>query len=304
MHHPVLIAAVFSPFSSDNALALGQVAHQAEWLASRGVDGVFVAGTTGESLSLSLPERMQLIETWAGVASSVGLSLFAHVGASSQIDSIALAQHADDVGVDAISAMAPNYFKPATCADLAAYLGEIASAASATPFYYYDIPSWTGVTFRSSEILSTFATTIPTLAGIKYTSNDWIDFARCVAIASTNYRLFWGCDEALLAGLVLGAHGAIGSTYNFAARQAREVVHAFQNNDFASAREAQLGVIHIVDALAQYDYLPAAKALMGILGVDCGPVRSPLRTLDHGQIQELRHCVTSLGLTPLKSHRG
>ena len=118
----MLIAAVFSPFSSDGTLAVHQVLRQAEWLASSGVDGVFVAGTTGESLSLSLAERMQLVEAWSGVASSVGLSLFAHVGTSSQIDSITLAKHAADVGVDAISAMAPSYFKPATCEDLAPYL--------------------------------------------------------------------------------------------------------------------------------------------------------------------------------------
>lgn len=299
----MLIAAVFSPFSSDGTLAVHQVLRQAEWLASSGVDGVFVAGTTGESLSLSLAERMQLLEAWSGVASSVGLSLFAHVGASSQIDSITLAKHAADVGVDAISAMAPSYFKPATCEDLAAYLKEIASAASATPFYYYDIPSWTGVTFRSSEILSTFAEKIPTLAGIKYTSNDLADFARCIAIASTNFKLFWGCDEALLAGLVLGAHGAIGSTYNFAALQAKEVIDAFQKNDFATAREAQLKVIHIVDILARHGYLPASKALMGILGVDCGSVRSPLRPLDHDQVEKLRKQVSTLGLAIPKKYR-
>ena len=159
------------------------------------------------------------------------------------------------------------------------------------------------MTFRSSEILSTFAEKIPTLAGIKYTSNDLADFARCIAIASTNFKLFWGCDEALLAGLVLGAHGAIGSTYNFAALQAKEVIDAFQKNDFATAREAQLKVIHIVDILARHGYLPASKALMGILGVDCGSVRSPLRPLDHDQVEKLRKQVSTLGLAIPKKYR-
>lgn len=299
----MLIAAAYTPFVDDGSLAVGQVARQAEWLGSVGVDGVFIAGTTGESLSLSTAERMQLAEAWAEVARDHGLALFVHVGSASLVDSKALAAHAGRLGVEAISSMAPCYFKPATCGDLASYLAEIAAAAPATPFYYYDIPSWTGVSFRSSDLLEQHAARIPSLAGIKYTSSDLTDFERCIAAGDGRYTLFWGCDEALLAGLALGAHGAIGSSYNFAVAEARAVMEAFAKGDFPGARSAQLKVVQIVDALARHGYLRASKTLLGMLGVDCGTVRPPLTPLSQDEKEVLLSSCEPLGLACVRSGR-
>lgn len=293
----MLIAAVHTPFRDDGRLATDRVAVQAGWLAAAGVDGVFVGGTTGESLSLSTAERMELVAAWVPSARQHGLELYVHVGSPTLVDSQALAGQAGSLGVAAISAMAPCYFKPASCDDLAAFLGDIAAAAPGTPFYYYDIPSWTGVTFRSSDILEKHAGRIPTLAGIKYTSSDLVDFERCVAAGGGRFKLFWGCDEALLAGLALGAHGAIGSTYNFAAAETRQVIAAFRQGDFAAAREAQLKVVRLVDAIARHGYLRASKTVMSLLGIDCGSVRPPLRGLDAAEIRELRAACAAAGLS-------
>lgn len=292
----MLIAAAYTPFGVDGSLAVGQVAVQAEWLASLGVDGVFIAGTTGESLSLSTAERMTLAEAWSDAAPIHGLSLFVHVGCSSLVESCALASHAGRLQVAAISAMAPSYFKPATCADLATFLAEVAAAAPVTPFYYYDIPTWTGVSFRSSDLLEKHAASIPTLAGIKFSSSDLPDFERCVAAGDGRFKMFWGCDEALLAGLTLGAHGAIGSSYNFAAAEARRVQDAFHRGDLAAARTAQLKIVRIVDAIARHGYLRASKTLMGMLGIDCGAVRLPLAPLSHDEQEDLLRACEAVGL--------
>lgn len=292
----MLIAAVHTPFAADGSLTTRPITDQARSLAAAGVDGVFIAGTTGESVSLSVAERMKLAEAWSPAARQHRLALFVHVGSQSLVDARALAKHAGELAVDAISAMAPCYFKPATCEDLAAFLAEVAAAAPATPFYYYDIPSWTGVTFRSSELLETHADRIPSLAGIKYTSADLVDFQRCIAARGGRFRLYWGCDEALLAGLALGTHGAIGSTYNFAAAQARAVMNAFQRGDLAAARAAQGEIIRIVDAIARHGYLRASKSLMAMIGIDCGSVRPPLRPMDGGELPRLRSDCSAAGL--------
>jgi N-acetylneuraminate lyase len=303
---PQLIAAVHTPFDSNGGLRLESVSNQAATLAAAGVDGAFVAGTTGESLSLTVAERMALAEAWVEPARRHGLRLLVHVGAAALADAVTLARHAGDLGVDSISAMAPCYFKPASCADLAAFLAAIAAAAPRTPFYYYDIPSWTGVTFRSSDLLERYAAAIPTLAGIKYTSADLADFERCVAAAGGRYAIYWGTDEALLAGLTLGAAGAIGSTYNFAAAEARAVLDAYAAGDMPRARAAQLAVVRIVDLLASHGYMRAAKAVMGMLGVDCGTVRPPLRPATADEIAGLRRECAAAGLfnavgTPMAS---
>lgn len=293
---PQLIAAVHTPFSTEGGLRLESVAAQAALLAAGGVEGAFVAGTTGESLSLTVAERMDLAEAWVEPARRHGLRLLVHVGAAALADAVALARHAGQLGVDSISAMAPCYFKPPTCADLAAFLAEIAAAAPRTPFYYYDIPSWTGVTFRSSDLLERHAAAIPTLAGIKYTSADLTDFERCVAVGGGRYAIYWGNDEALLAGLALGAAGAIGSTYNFAAAEARAVMDAFAVGDMLRARAAQMQVVRIVDLLAGHGYMRAAKAVMGMLGVECGTVRPPLRPASGDELAALQRDCAAAGL--------
>lgn len=275
-----LIAAPHSPFDASGALMLAAVPRQAAHLAAAGIDGVFIGGTTGESLSLTVAERMALADAWLAPAREHRIRLFVHVGSSTVADAAALAAHADKLGVDAISAMAPSYFKPATVADLAASLAEIAAAAPGTPFYYYDISPLTGVTLRSSELLERHADAIPTLAGVKHSSPDIVDFERCVAAADGRYRIYWGCDEALVAGLALGAAGGIGSTYNFAAPLARGVIDAFHAGDMARARTLQLRTVRLVDALARHGYLRASKAVMAMQGVDVGSVRLPMRALD------------------------
>lgn len=299
----MLIAAAYTPFSADGSLCVSRVPELARWLAASGVDGVFIAGTTGESVSLSTTERMELAEAWAPAAREHRLALFVHVGASAIGDCRALARHAGGLRADAISAMAPSYFKPATCADLASFLGEIAASAPSTPFYYYDIPSLTGVTFRPSELLEKHVDRIPSLAGVKYTSADLVDFQRCVAAGGGRFTLLWGCDESLLAGLALGAHGAIGSTYNFAAPAARAVIDAFQRGDLVAARAAQLLVVRLVDAIARHRYLPASKTLMRLLGIDCGDVRSPLAPLSHDEVELLRSHCEAAGLACTGGHR-
>ena len=115
-----LIAATYTPFDAAGRLMLGVIPRLAAHLAASGVDGVFIGGTTGESLSLTVAERISLADAWVGPAREHGLKLMVHVGASAIADAVALAAHADGLGVEAISAMAPSYFKPATVADLAA----------------------------------------------------------------------------------------------------------------------------------------------------------------------------------------
>lgn len=274
-----LIAATHSPFDAVGELAVAAVPRQAAHLAAAGVDGVFIGGTTGESLSLTVAERMALADAWVAPAREHRLRLFVHVGSSTVADAAALAAHANALGVDAISAMAPSYFKPASVADLAACLAEIAAAAPATPFYYYDISPLTGVTLRSSDLLERHADGIPTLAGVKHSSPDIVDFERCVAAADGRFRIYWGCDEALVAGLALGAAGGIGSTYNFAAPLAREVIDACQAGDLPRARSLQIRTVRLVDMLARHGYLPASKAVMAMQGVEVGSVRLPLRAL-------------------------
>ena len=128
-----LIAAPFTPLKADGTLNLDQVGRYAEHLAGSGVTGAFIGGTTGEGASLSTEERRLLAVQWQRTRPK-GLKLIVHVGHQSLIDSRALAAHAQEIGADAIGALAPSFFRPGNVAELVACCAQIASAAPALPF--------------------------------------------------------------------------------------------------------------------------------------------------------------------------
>jgi N-acetylneuraminate lyase len=278
-----LIAAPHTPMDADGNFNPDAVALQAELLQEADVRGAFICGTTGESLSLAMSERMAVMEAWEHAADEA-FPLVVHVGGNSLTESRALAAHADDCGADAIAVMAPNFFKP-TLDDLIAYCAAIAEAAPDTPLYYYDIPAMTGVTIPTAAFLEQGAKSIPTLHGVKFTNHDLMTLQECLALGS--FDIVFGYDEMLLAGLSLGVRGAVGSTYNFAAPLYRRLIDAFERSDFLIARKAQLQSVRLIRTLQEFGFSRASKAMMTLVGVDCGPVRLPLRAMTAAETHEL-----------------
>jgi N-acetylneuraminate lyase len=292
-----LIAAPHTPFSPTGELDLAVVERQAELLARSQVSGAFVGGTTGEAHSLTVGERIALADRWLDVGRQMGLKVVIHVGHLCQRDAIALAEHAGRRGGDAIAALAPSYFVPADVSDLIRFLTPIA-AAGGVPFYYYDLPMLTHVRLPMAEFLARAATDIPTLAGLKYSNPDLVQLQECVRIAGGEFDVLFGCDEFLLAAIALGVKGAVGSTYNFAPTLYRRMSQAVKNQDWESARNEQAKSVKLVRTLGRYGFLPASKAVMALCGVDCGPVRPPLRPLTEEQKRALREDLEAAGLLP------
>ena len=100
--------------------------------------------------------------------------------------------------------------------------------------------------------------------------------------------MFWGSDEALLSGLVVGANGAIGSTYNYAAPLYRKIIDALENNDIAEARKWQQKAVEMVSLLFKYGGGGAGKAFMKIIGLDCGNFRPPIPSLSEKKLMDLK----------------
>jgi len=290
-----LVAAVHTPFHADGSLRLDVVEAQAGHLRSSGISLAFVGGTTGEGPSLSLEERRALARRWAHVARGTGLGVVIHVGSNCLADARALAAQAEELGALAVSAFAPSYFKPSDLDALVACCADVASAAPRTPFYFYDIPALTGVSLSTPDFLEQAGSRIPTLAGLKFTSPDLLAYQLCLRAGNGAFDVPWGNDETLLAALALGARGAVGSTYNFAAPLYRRMLRAFAAGDLAAARDEQLRSVEIVRVLSGYGYMGAAKAVMAMLGVDVGPPRLPNPALSAAQAGELRGRLEALG---------
>ena len=171
----------------------------------------------------------------------------------------------------------------------------IAAEAPHTPFYYYDIPALTGVTFPMEQFLRDAPARIPTLAGIKFTNPDLISYRRSLDVAANRLDLPWGVDETLLAALATGARGGVGSTYNWAPRLYQNLIAAHARGDLAEARRLQSLSIAMIDAIVATGFLGTAKALMTRLGVPVGPARLPLGNPTPAQVDALMAHLQSLG---------
>lgn len=291
-----LVSAPFTPFHADGSLNLEVIPAYAEMLARRGVSAAFVCGTTGEGASMSTAEREAVAKAWVD-ARPEGFRVIVHVGHTALPEARQLAAHAEAIGADAVSAMAPFFFKPQDAAALADWCASVAQAAPLLPFYYYNIPSMTGVSIPAVEFLQQAHERIPNLRGVKYTYEDMDDYRACLAFADGAYDILFGRDELLLEGWQAGARGAIGSTYNYASPLYTNLLEAIAADDLATARKLQDLSIAMIDVCNSVgvSHLAASKALMGMLGVDCGPVRAPLRTPEAGQIDQMKRGLEAIG---------
>lgn len=292
-----LIAATFTPFAPDGRLALDVIDRLAELLVQEGVVGVFVCGSTGEGMSLTVDERMRIAQRWVE-ASQDRLRVMVHVGHNCQSDACRLAEHASSINASATSCVAPGYFKPAHIDQLVEFLAPIAASGD-LPFYYYHIPALTGVDLPMVPFLQVAADDIPRLRGMKYTHLDFMEFRRCLELDNGRFELFWGRDEYLLATVAMtGAKAAVGTSYNYAAPTYLEMIDAFRAGRLDEARKLSASVFELIDVLLGMGGIAAGKTMLAMRGIDCGPVRPPLNNLSHDQKERLRSRVNHLGLLP------
>ena len=289
-----LIAAPFTALSPDGSLNLDLIESQARQLAVNGVRGAFICGTTGEGFSLTTEERMQVAERWLAVAPK-SLAVIVHVAHNNLDESQKLAAHAEQIGAYAIASIGSTFFKPASVEQLVDFCAPVAAAAPSLPFYYYHMPAMTGVNLPMLDFLRAAAKRIPNLAGIKFTDENLMSYVQCLNFEDGRYNILFGRDEILLAALALGATGAVGSTYNYMAPIYHKVMDAFKAGDLNAARHWQMVSIQIIAVMARHGGLPAGKAMMKIQGLDCGPVRPPLRNLTVEQYAVLQHDLAAVG---------
>jgi N-acetylneuraminate lyase len=293
-----LIAAPFTPMHPDGSLNLALIERQAHSLAENDVSGAFICGTTGEGISMTSAERMQVAERWVAVAPE-RLKIIVHVAHNSLSESQALAAHATKIGVHAVATIGPLFFRSSNVEELAGFCARVAEAAPNLPFYYYHMPVMTGLYLPMPEFLKFAGKRIPNFAGIKFTDEDLMCYCQCLKFENGRFNILFGRDEILLAALALGATGAVGSTYNYMAPIYHKVIAAFKNGNLETARSHQLAAMRIIAVMSAHGGLPAGKAMMKLIGLDCGPVRPPLRNLSPEELETFRGRLEEVGFPAL-----
>ncbi|XP_070122771.1 N-acetylneuraminate lyase isoform X12 [Equus caballus] len=192
-----LVAATITPMTEHGEINFSVIGQYVDYLVKeQGVKNIFVNGTTGEGLSLSISERRRVAEEWVTKGRNKLDQVVIHVGALSLKESQELAQHAAEIGADGIAVIAPFFLKPWNKDVLINFLKEVAAAAPALPFYYYHIPALTGVKIRAEEVLDGIQEKIPTFQGLKFSDTDLLDFGQCVdQNRQRQFAFLFGVDE-------------------------------------------------------------------------------------------------------------
>ncbi|MBT6167142.1 MAG: N-acetylneuraminate lyase [Verrucomicrobia bacterium] len=289
-----LVAAVVTPMNAKGDLDLSVVPRVVDYLASKGITGIYIAGSTGEGMSLTDEERRGVAEAYVGAAKG-RMKSFVQVGHNSLRASADLAGHAESIGADAVSATPTGYFKVSGEAELVEGLLPIVEAAPKTPFYYYHIPFLSGVNLDPIKLTDISMDRLPTFCGIKYSDGASLHNLPLLESVAPGLEFLSGSDEAYLMSVAQGYKAAVGSTYNYAAPIYNNVRKSLSVGDFKRAQVWQKHALEMITAMFETCGRSSLKVMMQMVGIDCGPVRRPIDPASPDQIIALRKRLDTMG---------
>lgn len=244
----------------------------------KGVKGVYVNGSSGECIYQSVEDRKIVLENVMEVAKGK-LTVICHVACNNTKDSMELARHAESLGVDAIAAIPPIYFRLPEYG-IAEYWNQMSAAAPNTDFIIYNIPQLAGVALTPS--LFEMMKKNPKVIGVKNSSMPVQDI-EMFASAGEDYIVFNGPDEQFLGGRVMGARAGIGGTYGAMPELFLQLNKLIANKDLERAKELQYAINQIIYKMVSGHgnmYAVIKEILRINSNLDIGSVRSPLTPLN------------------------
>ena len=282
--------AIVTPFDHAGGFDPAAMRRIVQHQLTAGVHGFYVCGGTGEGLLLSADERRAVLETVLDEVDDRAV-VIAHVGAFHTADTLALARHASDAGADAIAAMPPAYFYKLDSLALERYYWAVAQV-SRVPILIYNIPARTGVSV-TPEVLDRMLK-IDNIVGMKDSSGNIYQIGLFFS-GGKRPVIFNGEDTVLLAGLLAGACGGIGATYNMMPDLFVKLWQSFQQKDLETAAKTQLRINELIDALLVVNLFAGLKQTMAWMELECGEPRTPIRPLTEEETIRLRTSLESAG---------
>ncbi|MBL8232112.1 MAG: dihydrodipicolinate synthase family protein [Bryobacterales bacterium] len=274
-----IMPAIVTPVNDQLELNVASFEKLLARLYQAGCHGMYVCGQTGEGLQLPLSVREQALE--AAVANTpAGRSVIAHIGASSTSSAVRLVRHACRAGAHAVSSLPPG--SAYSFAEVRTYYETLAGASS-VPLLVYYFPEFSGAIRSTEQVLELCA--IPNIIGLKFTD---FDLYRLSLIQRAGYTIFNGRDEVLAAGLLMGAHGGIGSFYNLVPELFVAVYEHTQAGRWAEARQMQDRINDLIRMVLSFPALGAIKRILTWSGIDCGVPMAPRRPLTDAEEVDLR----------------
>ncbi|MBQ8419223.1 MAG: dihydrodipicolinate synthase family protein [Clostridia bacterium] len=268
-HFQGVFPALITPLTKEEKLNISALETLLQFEMKKGADGFYIGGATGEGLLLDIPERKKLCEKSIEFIGKEKTKIV-HITDINFRNTIALAKHAEACGADAISSIAPIYFKYDEN-DIYNYYKEIAQNVNIPLIIYYTAAA--GVNMSTDLFCRLFE--IDNITGVKWTSSNYYELIK-LRERCPDANIFNGPDEMLVCGLSSGADGGIGSTYNVMYPLIRSIYDHFRAGNMTEALEQQKKADKIINVMLHYSVIPVCKMILEEMGIAVGHASFPM----------------------------
>ncbi len=284
--------AIVTPMKDDYSIDFEALRTNIDYQIENGTDAIIIAGTTGESATLSEQEHVDVIKAAVEFTKN-RVPVIAGTGSNSTQTAIELSEAAERCGADAVLVVTP-YYNKSTQKGLVAHYTAVANAVKC-PLIIYNVPSRTGCNILAPTVAE-LVNNVPNIVGIKDAASDLAQSARMMHLCDGNLELYSGEDGQVLPLLSVGGIGVISVLSNVAPRQTHDMVMEYLEGDRAKARQIQVDAIPLIDALfSEVNPIPV-KAAMKMLHMPAGPLRPPLTEIEEAHKEVLRQELGNFGL--------
>jgi 4-hydroxy-tetrahydrodipicolinate synthase len=284
--------AMVTPFDENGKVDVDKTKQLTEFLIAKGVHCLYPLGTTGEMLRLSVEERKLVAETVVKAANG-RVTVYIHVGAMNQEQTIELAQHAHEIGADGIGVVTPVFFG-ASDKELETYFVAVASSVPDNfPVYLYNIPQCAANDLKA-EVVQKVANRCKNVIGIKYSYPDMLRTNEYLAVNDGTFSVSHGTDRLFVAGLAMGCEGTVSGVSCVYPEPFVAIYQAFQENDIEKARKLQRIAIQYCETLKNGSNMSFFKAALKMRGIDVGGMRAPQLDLTPDEAKELQNRLEEL----------
>ncbi len=283
--------ALVTPSDASGGVNIPALEALVDYLLGKGIDGLYIGGTTGEGIFMSAAERQTLAEV---VLHRINgrVPVIVHVAAVAFADAKALALHAAAHGANGIASIMPPMYNSA--ASVVAYYRALAAATPDLPFFSYILNPHLDPVTVMRELQS-----VPNLTGAKYTGPNMYEMRQIMDMNQGKWVMFSGMDEQCVYAAMMGVDGAIGSTLNVMPGVYRAIREAVKQGDLQAAQTLQLRANRVTAAMIDVGFGGALRETLRMIGIDCGEPRLPSLPLSAEAKAALRRNLDAAGFAEL-----
>ena len=284
--------AIVTPFTQDDKVNFEELGKMIDFQIAGGTDAIIICGTTGESSTLTHEEHDACIK-FAVEHTAGRVPVIAGTGSNSTAEAIRLSTHAQNNGADALLLVTP-YYNKATQAGLISHYSQIADSTKC-PIIMYNVPGRTGCNLLP-ETVAELVRTKSNLVGLKEATGNLAQASKTMALTDGKLDLYSGEDGLVVPLMSIGAVGVISVWSNVAPGKVHAMCESFFKGDIKTARKLQLEALPLVDALfSEVNPIPVKKAL-NLMGMEVGPLRSPLCEMSEANAKKLAEVMKNYGI--------